>query len=270
MIVIKILEVINLNIDYLSTNKTSYRVCDINFTLTKGKVIGIIGESGCGKSTIAKSLLKILPQNTYVEGEVLLEGIDILKLNEKQMQSIRGNIISMIFQEPMQALNPIRKIKKQFDDILEDYKKENGKSKTNELIERKLKEVNLKDTKKILNSYPFELSGGMAQRVIIAMSLIENPRILIADEPTASIDAINRREILNEIKKLKDMSIIMISHNLEEVYDMCDEIIVMNKGIVVEQGDAKEIFNNPTHQYTKALLQSNGVEGDIYGQKLSS
>lgn len=265
-----ILEVKKLNIDYVKSNETCYRVHDINFSLSKGKVIGIIGESGCGKSTIAKSLLKILPQNAYVQGEVLIDGVDILKLNEKQMKNIRGNTISMIFQDPKEALNPIRKIKHQFYDILEDYKKINGKSKTNELIEKKLKEVNLKDTKKILDSYSFELSGGMAQRVVIAMALIKEPKILIADEPTASIDAINRREIFNEIKKLEDMSIIMISHNLEEIYDMCDELIVIDKGVVVEQGDAKEIFNNPKHDYTKTLLQIGNLEGENYGEQMSS
>lgn len=264
-----ILEVRNLNIDYISVKGVNYSISDINFKLEQSKAIGIIGESGCGKSTIAKCILNILPKNVYTQGEILLDGVNILNISEKEMENIRGNQISMIFQEPMQALNPIRRIKNQFYDLLYKYRKINGKVKTDNLIVSRLEDVNLKDIDKILNSYPFELSGGMAQRVMIAMALINNPRVLIADEPTSSIDAINRREILNEIKNLKDLSVVMISHNLSEVYDMCDEILVMKDGVVVEQGYTKDIFQNPNHEYTKLLLQNERISKGSYEKRVS-
>ena len=255
----EILEVKNLQIDYISSKKIEYSISNINFKLLKGKNLGIVGESGCGKSTIAKAILNILPENTYIDGEVLLDGVNILRLNKKAMDNIRGTQLSMIFQDPILALNPIRKIKNQFYDLLEGYKKINGKEKTDEYIRKKLEEVNLKDTNKILNSYPFELSGGMAQRVVISMATINNPKILIADEPTSSIDAVNRVEILSDMKKLEHMSIIMISHNLNEVYMLCDEVIVMYNGKILEQGKVEDVFHNPSHEYTKSLIESEGL-----------
>ena len=258
----------NLNISYKVKEKYIDNISDINFVLNEGDIIGIVGESGSGKSTIAKSILNILPSNSAVSGEILYDGKNLLNFSQKDMEKIRGNEISMIFQDPKLALNPIRKLKYQFYDILIDYKKQNGKSKTDELIIKKLLDVNLKEGKKILTHYPFELSGGMAQRVVIAMSLIKEPSILIADEPTASIDAINRKEILNEIIKLKNMSKILISHNLNEVYNICNKLIVLYNGKIVEQGNTKEIFKNPKNEYTKELLKMRYFEGECNGERM--
>ncbi len=253
-----ILSVKNLSIEYIMKSTTHTAVSNISFNLKKGQILGIAGESGCGKSTTAKALIGLLPTNARCKGQININGIDICDMNERPLEKVRGSQISMVFQNPMSALNPSRKIKHQFYDILYHMKKEIEKKKKDEIIEGMLKEVHLPEPKSIMNKYPFELSGGMCQRVVIAMALCQNPNILVADEPTASIDAALRKQIVDEfinINKTRNVSMIYISHNLSELYRLCDRIAVMYAGKIVEENDTKEIFMNPQHSYTKALIE---------------
>ncbi len=231
----------------------------VSFNLERGKVLGIVGESGSGKSVTAYSILRILdPAAKIVGGEVLLDGVDLVQLPEDEMRKIRGERISIIFQDPMTSLNPVYTIGNQIMEGIRlhtDRDHSQVRARALELLEL----VGINEPAKRLKQYPHELSGGMRQRVMIAMALAVEPDILIADEPTTALDVTIQAQILEQIKDIQKqmgMAVIMITHDLGVIADMCDEIIVLYAGRVCERGTADEIFYNPRHEYTKGLIHS--------------
>jgi len=231
----------------------------ISFNLDKGKVLGIVGESGSGKSVTAYSIMRILVEPGRIKsGQILFNGEDIVKYNKHQMRQFRGKRVSIIFQDPMTSLNPTYTIGNQLREAILLHT-DRTKEQANERALEMLQLVGVNDPQKRLNQYPHELSGGMRQRVMIAMALACEPDILIADEPTTALDVTIQAQILELMKDLQKklgMAIIMITHDLGVIADMCDEIIVMYAGRICERGTADEIFYNPRHEYTKGLLRS--------------
>ena len=231
----------------------------ISFNLDKGKVLGIVGESGSGKSVTAYSIMRILVEpGKIVGGEILFNGEDIVKYSKKQMREFRGKRVSIIFQDPMTSLNPTFTIGNQLREAILLHTDRN-RAEANARALEMLQLVGVNEPEKRLKQYPHELSGGMRQRVMIAMALACEPDILIADEPTTALDVTIQSQILELMKDLQKkmgMAIIMITHDLGVIADMCDEIIVMYAGRVCERGTVDEIFYNPRHEYTKGLLRS--------------
>ena len=231
----------------------------ISFNLDKGKVLGIVGESGSGKSVTAYSIMRILVEpGKIVGGEILFNGEDIVKYSKKQMREFRGKRVSIIFQDPMTSLNPTFTIGNQLREAILLHTDRN-RAEANARALEMLQLVGVNEPEKRLQQYPHELSGGMRQRVMIAMALACEPDILIADEPTTALDVTIQAQILELMKDLQKkmgMAIIMITHDLGVIADMCDEIIVMYAGRVCERGTVDEIFYNPRHEYTKGLLRS--------------
>ena len=231
----------------------------ISFNLEKGKVLGIVGESGSGKSVTAYSIMRILVEpGRITDGQILYNGEDIVKYSEKQMREFRGKRVSIIFQDPMTSLNPVYTIGNQLREAIllhTDRNREQANARALEMLQL----VGVNEPEKRLKQYPHELSGGMRQRVMIAMALACEPDILIADEPTTALDVTIQAQILELMQSLQKklgMAIIMITHDLGVIADMCDEIIVMYAGRICERGTADEIFYNPRHEYTKGLLRS--------------
>lgn len=248
---------------YFFTEKKSppvKAVDGISLEVKAGSITTIVGESGSGKSITSLSILGLVSNpGRIVSGEIILNGKALHKLNDRQMRKIRGKEISMIFQDPASALNPIVKIKKQ---LLEAIFIHDKKKKKNEALEEcrvMIESVGLDNPDRILESYPFELSGGMCQRVMIAMALLCKPQLLIADEPTSSLDLTIQASVLDLLMKLKNegMSILLITHDLGVVAQMSDYVYVMKHGKIVENGDVYKVFEDPQHEYTKALLTSN-------------
>ena len=232
---------------------------DVSIHLKEGEVLGIVGESGSGKSVTTKAILGILPKNSIIEeGEILYKGADLTKYKEKDFYSLRGKEISLIFQDPLSALNPIMKIGKQITEALvlrEHMSKEDAKKRALELMEM----VGITNPEVRYEQYPFQFSGGMRQRIVIAIALASNAKIMICDEPTTALDVTIQAKILDEIKSIKKsqgLSVIFITHDLGVVANMADRICVMYAGKIVEVGTAEEIFYSPAHPYTWALLSS--------------
>ncbi len=246
----------NLNIDFNTENGLVKVVDGISFELNKGEIIGLVGESGSGKSVSSLALMRLLPPNAVITGEVLFNDTDLLNLPEQLMQTFRGNRIGMIFQEPMTSLNPVMKCGKQITESIILHQKvdeQTAKQRTIQLFE----EVKLPEPAYTFNKFPHELSGGQKQRVMIAMALACNPDVLIADEPTTALDVTVQKSILELLLKLKNernMSLIFISHDLAVIGEIADQILVMRNGKIVEQGDVNKVFLNPQHPYTKGLL----------------
>ncbi len=256
---IPLLQVKNLHTSFFTDAGEVKAVNGISYNLDRGKVLGIVGESGSGKSVSAYSVMRILTDTGRVtEGEVLFNGEDILKYTPQQMQSFRGSKISMIFQDPMTCLNPVFTVGYQLREAIRihtDRTKEQVNARALEMLQL----VGVNEPEKRLKQYPHELSGGMRQRVMIAMALACEPDILIADEPTTALDVTIQAQILElmqSLQKKMGMAIIMITHDLGVIADICDEIIVMYAGKVCERGTADEIFYNPRHEYTKGLIRS--------------
>lgn len=255
----KILDIKNLKISFRTNNGNVQAVRDISLDLYKGETIAIVGESGSGKSVTARAIMGILAPNAIVEGgEIIYDNKDLLKASEKELCKLRGSHISMVFQDPLSSLNPIVRVGKQITETM----LINGKVAKKEAKERAIKlmeEVGIPEPEKRYNQYPFELSGGMRQRVVIAIALSANPDILICDEPTTALDVTIQSQILELINKLKEerhLSVVFISHDLGVVANMADKIAVMYAGKVVEYGNVDEIFYEPKHPYTWALLSS--------------
>ncbi|MCE5089305.1 ABC transporter ATP-binding protein [Staphylococcus devriesei] len=232
----------------------------ISLKLKSNEILGIVGESGCGKSILNKSVIRLLPDKIakVTNGNILFNGKNVIDMKEKEYQKIRGKDIGMIFQEPMTALNPVFKIQNQ---LIEPIMLHLNKSKTEakQLATKLLEYVGISRVNEILNSYPHQLSGGMRQRVMIAMAISCNPKLLIADEPTTAIDVTIQAQILDLLKKLQqenDMAIILVTHDLNVVSEFCDKVMVMYAGQIVEYGDIDQILNNPQHPYTKKLLST--------------
>ena len=266
----EILNLKNLSVSYGDINILK----DIDLSLKKGEILGIVGESGSGKSTLIKSIMGILDENASIDGEINFEGKDLASLSLNDYRIIKGKEISMIFQNPTEYFNPTRKISKQF---IETIRSHNDISKQE--IQKKsintFKFLGLQDGKKIWNSYPFELSGGMNQRVAIALSIMLEPKILLADEPTSALDVTVQAQVVKEILKLRqklNTSIILVTHNIGVASYMSDNIGVMYGGRIIEYGESEELINNPKHPYTKMLINSvpvingnipNGIEGSL-------
>ena len=254
-----ILQVKNLHTSFFTDAGEVRAVNGISYNLDAGKVLGIVGESGSGKSVSAYSILRILTDTGRVtEGEVLFKGENILQYSPQQMQSFRGSRISIIFQDPMTCLNPTFTIGNQLMEAILLHTDRNKKEAEERAIEM-LRLVGISEPEKRMKQYPFEHSGGMRQRVMIAMALACEPDILIADEPTTALDVTIQAQILDliqDLQKQMGMAVIMITHDLGVIADMCDEIIVMYGGKVCERGTTDEIFYNPRHEYTKGLIRS--------------
>jgi peptide/nickel transport system ATP-binding protein len=243
----------------------------VSFEVPIGKTVGVVGESGCGKSVTSLSLMQLVqrPQGQTVEGEIRLnlgdKAYNVVNTPQEKMQGIRGNYVSMIFQEPMTSLNPIFRIGRQVDEVIELHdgegkSKEEVKARTIELLEM----VGIANSQGVYEMYPHELSGGMRQRVMIAMALACNPKVIIADEPTTALDVTIQAQILDLLRQLKDRinsSIMLITHDLGVIAEMADYVVVMYAGRVVEKGTAEDIFENPAHPYTIGLMASKPVVG---------
>ena len=255
----KILEVKNLQVSFRTAAGKVQAVRDISFSLEKGKTLAIVGESGSGKSVTSRAIMGILAGNATVEGgEIRYDGKDLLKLPEKQMCNIRGDKIAMIFQDPLSSLNPIVKIGKQITEAMR-LKKKMSPAQAKMRALQLMKEVGIQNPELRYNQYPFQFSGGMRQRIVIAIALAADPEILICDEPTTALDVSIQAQILELIHKLKrehHLSVVFITHDLGVVANVADEIAVMYAGKIVEYGTTDEIFYDPRHPYTWALLAS--------------
>lgn len=251
-----ILAIENLSIGFNTENGVVKVVDAISFDLYKGEIIGLVGESGSGKSVSSLALMRLLPANAVITGEILFNDTHLLALPENQMQTFRGNRIGMIFQEPMTSLNPVIRCGEQITESIILHQKVDKKQ-AKELAIKLFEEVKLPEPAYTFNKYPHELSGGQKQRVMIAMALACNPDVLIADEPTTALDVTVQKSILQLLLKLKserNMSMIFISHDLAVIGEIADKVLVMRNGKIVEQGTADEVFLNPQHAYTKGLL----------------
>lgn len=259
MTVSRLLEVKNLKTYFFTQEKVIPAVDGVSFHIDKGETLCIVGESGSGKSVTSLSIMQLVPcpPGRYVEGEILFEGENLLSKTESQMCSIRGNVISMIYQEPMTSLNPVFTIGMQLMETLRIHQKLSKKEAREKAIHM-LELVGIADAKSRMREYPHQLSGGMRQRVMIAMGLCCEPKLLIADEPTTALDVTIQAQILDLMCKLKeelDMTILFITHDLGVVAEMAQRVIVMYGGRVVESAEVKDIFKNPRHPYTLGLLK---------------
>lgn len=255
-----LLDVQNLTTRFHTRNGIVHAVEDVSFSLEKGETLGIVGESGSGKSVTCYSILGLIPQppGRVHSGSAMFEGTDLLQAKEKNLRKIRGKKISMIFQDPMTCLNPALRISTQLTEPLELHEGMKGKPALHRAIEA-LEEVGIPDASKRIMSYPHEFSGGMRQRVMIAMALITRPDILVADEPTTALDVTVQKQVLDLIKDRQESlgtAVILVTHDLGVVSQACDKVNVMYAGRVVESATAKDLFKEPRHAYTRALLKS--------------
>jgi peptide/nickel transport system ATP-binding protein len=252
-----------LEVNHLETafkiDREYYNAVDnVSFTVKPRQVVGIVGESGCGKSVLSLSVMRLLPKgiSEICSGEILFDGKDVVKMSENEINNIRGKDIAMIFQEPMTSLNPVFTIGYQLQEVLLNHMEISKKEARQKSIEL-LKGVGISRPDKIVDEYPHQLSGGMRQRVMIAMAIACQPKLLIADEPTTALDVTVQAqilELLKEIQSANDMAIILITHDLGVVAEMCDDVIVMYAGKIVERTDVDTLFYNPKHPYTKLLM----------------
>jgi len=255
-----LLSVRNLIIEFSTRHGPVRAVDGISFDVYPNETLGIVGESGCGKTVTGLSLLRLIPTppGRIVSGEILLQGRDLTKLSEQEMQSLRGNEISMIFQEPMTALNPVLTVGTQMVDVLRRHRKLTRKQAKVEAIGM-LSKVGIPVPHKRINEYPHEMSGGMRQRVMIAMALSCNPKLLIADEPTTALDVTTQAQVLEQIVKLQDefhMSVVLITHDLGVVAETCQRALVMYCGEIIERAEIGSLFSKPQHPYSRGLLDS--------------
>ncbi|MFP3324268.1 ABC transporter ATP-binding protein [Planococcus sp. SIMBA_160] len=256
-----ILDVKGLRTSFFTDDGEVPAVDNVDFHIRQGEVLGIVGESGCGKSVTSLSIMGLVPSppGKIVSGEILFQDKDLTKLSDKEMRQIRGDDIAMIFQEPMTSLNPLFTIGNQLREALKIHKKDWSKNQIQERAVEMMKLVGLPRAEALLNEYPHQLSGGMRQRVMIAMALLCDPKVLIADEPTTALDVTIQAQILKLIKNLNerlDTAVLLITHDLGVVAETCERVVVMYAGKVVEEGPVHTIFNDPQHPYTRGLLES--------------
>ena len=254
-----LLEIKNLRVSFFTPSGEVKAVNDISYTLDKGQVIGVVGESGSGKSVTASTVMGLIEKPGKITGgSVLFDGVDIATLGPKEVRKLRGREIGMIFQDPMTSLNPVYTVGNQLREAIKLYYGLRGKEANQKAIEL-LKLVSINEPERRIGQYPFEFSGGMRQRVMIAMALAGNPKLLIADEPTTALDVTIQAQILEIMRDLKDkirMAVMLITHDLGIVADIADKVVVMYGGKIVEKAPCEEIFRNPKHPYTLGLLNS--------------
>lgn len=260
-----ILEIDNLNTYFFTDIGVVKAVDGVSFDVPRGKTVGVVGESGCGKSVTSLSIMQLVqrPQGQIVDGEIRFnldnQVYDIAKMPTEKMQKIRGNEISMIFQEPMTSLNPVFRVGMQIDEVIELHNPEMSKDQVTARTIEMIKMVGIANAEGVYEMYPHELSGGMRQRAMIAMALACTPKLIIADEPTTALDVTIQAQIMDLLRNLKDQinsSIMLITHDLGVIAEMADYVVVMYAGRVVEQGTAQEIFHSPKHPYTVGLMES--------------
>lgn len=249
----------DLVVEYTSDGQIIHAVNDVSFRLEKGRTLGLVGETGAGKTTIAKSILRILPEPPakVKAGKIEVDGENIMELDEESMQSIRGKKISMIFQDPMTALNPTMRIGQQIAEVYKLHEKGISKHDAETKAKKMLAQVGITEDR--FREYPHQFSGGMKQRVIIAMALACSPELLLADEPTTALDVTIQAQVLEMINKLKveyNTAMIMITHDLGVVAEVCDDVCIVYAGEIVESGSKEDLFDHPTHPYTIGLLGS--------------
>ncbi|MES2208682.1 MAG: ABC transporter ATP-binding protein [Chloroflexota bacterium] len=263
-----LLEVRGLQTSFHTRDGIVRAVDGIDFHVGRSEILGLVGESGCGKSVTSLSIMRLIASPGIIEaGEVLFDGRDLLKIPAAEMRAIRGNRISMIFQQPTSALNPVWDVGRQIGEVLEVHRNMKRADARRQALEL-LKMVGIPDAKRRLDAYPHELSGGMAQRVMIAMALACEPELLIADEPTTALDVTIQAQILDLMRDLRDRTgtaIILITHDLGVVAETCDRVAVMYAGEIIEQATLEELFAAPRHPYTRGLLGSIPVLGDVRG-----
>ncbi|MEK4254589.1 ABC transporter ATP-binding protein [Ureibacillus sp. FSL K6-2830] len=255
-----LLEVKGLETTFFTNDGKIPAVDHIDFKVYEGEILGIVGESGCGKSVTSLSIMGLVPNppGKITSGEILLEGKDLTKLSEKEMRKIRGKDIAMIFQEPMTSLNPLYTIGNQLIEAIRIHNKWDKKKAANHAIEM-MKLVGLRRAEELMKEYPHQLSGGMRQRVMIAMALACNPKLVIADEPTTALDVTIQAQIMKlmqDLNKKFNSAVLLITHDLGVVAEICERVIVMYSGQIVEEAPVIEIFKNPSHPYTRGLIQS--------------
>ena len=255
-----LLSIRNLEVQFKHYEGVTTALKKISLDIKEGEKVALVGESGSGKSVTARMILGLLSNsNIKKNGEIFFENIDLLKESSSQIKRIRGNEISMIFQDPVSSLNPYFTVHKQMLQALENQTKDEDKNTIEKYFVDLLKDVKIEDPERVLNSYAFQLSGGMAQRVMISMALINNPKLILADEPTTALDVTVQKKVLSIMKDVisrKKMSMLLISHNLGVVREFADKIYVIYQGTILEEGSTEKIFNSPGHIYTQTLLQA--------------
>ena len=255
-----LLSIRNLEVQFKHYEGVTTALKKISLDIKEGEKVALVGESGSGKSVTARMILGLLSNsNIKKNGEIFFENIDLLKESSSQIKKIRGNEISMIFQDPVSSLNPYFTVKKQMLQALENHTQDYDKNTIEKYFVDLLKDVKIEDPERVLNSYAFQLSGGMAQRVMISMALINNPKLILADEPTTALDVTVQKKVLSIMKDVisrKKMSMLLISHNLGVVREFADKIYVIYQGTILEEGSTEKIFNSPGHIYTQTLLQA--------------
>ena len=254
----KFLDIRDLNVEFKSDRGTVKAVNHVSFHINKGETIGLVGETGAGKTTTALSIMKLVPgpHGKIKSGEVLFEGEDLLKKSEKDMRRIRGGKISRIFQDPMTSLNPVMTIGAQVEEAMKIHSRFNARERKERALQM-MQNVELPNPQLLYEKYPHQLSGGMRQRVMIAAALVMEPKLLIADEPTTALDVTIQVQILKLLQKInreQGTAVLFISHDLGVIRHLCSRVIVMNQGKAVEQGDVQEIFRHPSMEYTRKLL----------------
>lgn len=255
----KVLQIRDLHVQLKTKNGVTTLVQDINFELKHGEILGLIGESGCGKTVTSMSILQLLNhKETTIEGSIILKGQELNGLAEKEMRKIRGKDIAFVMQNPMNAFTPVFTIGHQFVETIRSHTNWNKKQAT-ELAIESMQQVNLPDPDKLLKYYPFQLSGGMLQRVMIAIAASLHPAVIIADEPTTALDVNNQKNVLRHLDEIRSQygsAILLISHDLGVISEMADEVAVMQHGKIVEKAGVFQLFDSPKHEYTKKLLNA--------------
>ena len=255
----ELLEVKNLSVTYRSPRGDVQAVRDVSFSLRPGEVLAVVGESGCGKSALCRAVMRLLPDSAAVSGEILVNGVDIAPYRERELQKLRGRLFSMVFQDPLTALNPSMTIGAQIAEAVRVHDRKAPREAVSARVEELMALVGIDRAAERMHAYPHQFSGGMKQRVIIAIALACSPQLLIADEPTTALDVTIQAQILQlmrELKQKKDTSMIMITHDLGIVAETCDRVAVMYAGKIIEEGNLEEVFNHTLHPYTEGLFNS--------------